>query len=97
MGSRADTHARIVGLDGLYEHLGERQALIRQIVISQCSGLIAIIQEHDPPCAFGRAVVFGTKAKVASSTPQIGLRSTFHWWVNAGNMASTSASLIALA
>src|SRR5262249_16744212 len=38
---------------------------------------------------------WGTKVKLAGSTPQMGWRSWFHWWSKAGSMACTAVVEIA--
>src|SRR5260370_14411196 len=53
----SDADACVVGVERLHEHLGYRQPLICQIMVGERSGLIAIIQEGEPPAARGRHLV----------------------------------------
>src|SRR6516165_7511482 len=55
--ARADAQTRLVGLDRLHEYLGDRQALVGEVVVGQGVPLVAVVEEHDPPRARRRRLL----------------------------------------
>ena len=82
--SGAHAYASVVGVERLHEHLGDRQAIICQIVVGKSAGLIAVVQENEPPASGGWHPMLGDK--VAVSTHQTGPKSMFHCWSKAGSI-----------
>src|SRR5438309_4002047 len=86
----------MVCLQGFDEDLGDRQTVIRQIVIGERAGLVAIVEKHQPPAARGRHLVLRDEGKVGGVERQIGARSLFHCCAKAGTIFCTSASAMAV-
>src|SRR5579872_5843886 len=67
---RAHADTRLICENGFDEDLGDRQAFIGQVVVSERAGLIAVVQKHHPPGAGGGRLVLRNKAESRiSNTP----------------------------
>ena len=51
------------------ENLAHRQGIWRQVVIAQRSGLVGIVQYHQPPGGIGRLRPFGNKTQIRIDAP----------------------------